>query len=605
MLLGIAIYILLDGFIHSSTFDFLPLLFFGAIFCFYNDSKNLLDWIGRKYLLSYFAAPAELIEIESKLSTEDQEKKELQNYSPQLFSPNPLEVVTYVEDLPILFQVREATLEQNIADVPKLLVMMKAPAYEALRVIKDEAAPKFPTARPVEPKSIAAPINWNRWKCSQFVVDVDVPYYKGLWTPLNYFVNQSYKDVIYQAKRVLRITELIVKRNTEVEHLHLLASQKYESAKKDQAEKWAELKKNDQERVDVFFQAYISEKTEIERLVSLANEVSGEGLLARAEQTLKLEILPSFIPSEFSLKLDVNSKILLLEHQYPDIGALVWIKEVLLKGGLTIKSATQKEAKDAGVPLYPSLSLRLACELARLDKDNIIDAVVVNGWANYTQKSTGQIKRAYCSSLFASKLQLLNLNLAAVDPLVAFLALKGVAARSLDLTPIAPIMRLNTEDKRFVDAKEILSHMANGENLATMDWEDFEHLCRELFEKAFADSGAEVKVTQASRDQGVDAVIFDPDIIRGGKIVVQAKRYTNIVGVSAVRDLYGATMNEGANKGILVTTSHYGPDAYEFAKDKPITLLNGEELLGLLQQYGYSFKIDLVEAKRLNAESGN
>jgi restriction system protein len=144
--------------------------------------------------------------------------------------------------------------------------------------------------------------------------------------------------------------------------------------------------------------------------------------------------------------------------------------------------------------------------------------------------------------------------------------------------------------------------MANGENLAAMDWEDFEHLCRELFEKAFAGSGAEVKVTQASRDQGVDAVIFDPDVLRGGKIVVQAKRYTNTVDVSAVRDLYGALINEGATKGILVTTSQYGPDAYGFAKDKPITLLNGQELLGLLEKYGYHFRIDLAEAKKLNAE---
>ena len=70
--------------------------------------------------------------------------------------------------------------------------------------------------------------------------------------------------------------------------------------------------------------------------------------------------------------------------------------------------------------------------------------------------------------------------------------------------------------------------MLKGETLALMDWEDFEHLCRELFEKAFASSGAEVKVTQASRDKGVDAVIFDPDPLRGGKIIIQAKRYTNI-----------------------------------------------------------------------------
>jgi len=28
-------------------------------------------------------------------------------------------------------------------------------------------------------------------------------------------------------------------------------------------------------------------------------------------------------------------------------------------------------------------------------------------------------------------------------------------------------------------------------------------------------------------------------------------------------------MNEGASKGILVTTSGYRPDAFDFAKDKP------------------------------------
>jgi restriction system protein len=60
-----------------------------------------------------------------------------------------------------------------------------------------------------------------------------------------------------------------------------------------------------------------------------------------------------------------------------------------------------------------------------------------------------------------------------------------------------------------------------------------------------------VKITRASRDHGVDAVAFDPNPIRGGKIVIQAKRYTNTVSVSSVRDLYGTIMNEGANKGIL------------------------------------------------------
>ena len=93
-----------------------------------------------------------------------------------------------------------------------------------------------------------------------------------------------------------------------------------------------------------------------------------------------------------------------------------------------------------------------------------------------------------------------------------------------------------------------------------MRWEDFEHLVRQLFEWEFARNGAEVKVTRASRDRGVDAIVFDPDPLRGGKYIIQAKRYTRLVDVASVRDLYGTVVNEGANRGILVTTSNYGPD---------------------------------------------
>jgi restriction system protein len=135
-----------------------------------------------------------------------------------------------------------------------------------------------------------------------------------------------------------------------------------------------------------------------------------------------------------------------------------------------------------------------------------------------------------------------------------------------------------------------------------MDWEDFEHLIRELFEKEFGESGGEVKITRASRDSGVDAVAFDPDPIRGGKIVIQAKRYTNTVGVSSVRDLYGTVLNEGATKGILVTTTDYGPDAYDFAKGKPLTLLNGGNLLHLLEKHGHKAIIDVKAAKKLMSE---
>jgi len=199
----------------------------------------------------------------------------------------------------------------------------------------------------------------------------------------------------------------------------------------------------------------------------------------------------------------------------------------------------------------------------------------------------------------------LALNLAQVDPKACFKKFKGVAASKLiELRPVKPLVLLNKEDKRFVEGYAVADTLDEKTNLAAMDWLDFENLIREVFEKEFSKGGGEVRITQASRDGGVDAIAFDPDPIRGGKIVIQAKRYTNTVGVSAVRDLYGTVHNEGATKGILVTTSDFGPDAYAFARDKPLTLLSGGNLLHLLEQHGHSAKIDLAEAKRFAAENG-
>ena len=205
-------------------------------------------------------------------------------------------------------------------------------------------------------------------------------------------------------------------------------------------------------------------------------------------------------------------------------------------------------------------------------------------------------------SILVSRDQFLAIDLTRIDPKVCFKSLKGVSAASLaSLAPIAPIMELNKSDRRFVEGRSAANDIDEATNLAEMDWEEFEHLVREVFEKEFGLRGGEVKVTQSSRDGGVDAVAFDPDPISGGKIIIQAKRYTKTVGVSAVRDLYGTTLNEGATKGILVTTADYGPDAYKFASDKPLFLMTGANLLHMLAKHGIKAKIDIRAAREAMA----
>lgn len=230
------------------------------------------------------------------------------------------------------------------------------------------------------------------------------------------------------------------------------------------------------------------------------------------------------------------------------------------------------------------------------DSDSIVTSVLYNGYVTDFSKTTGQLERRLVMSILVNRNQFTDIDLSHVDPKACFKSLKGVSSsRLIDFTPVMPVLRLNKEDRRFIDNRQVI--VGERTNLAAMPWEDFEQLVRDLFESEFSKNGSEVKVTQASRDGGVDAVVFDPDPLRGGKIVIQAKRYTNTIPVSAVRDLYGTVINEGANTGILITTSDYGPDSYEFAKDKPLKLLNGGHLLGLMERNGRQAYINLKEAK--------
>jgi restriction system protein len=147
-------------------------------------------------------------------------------------------------------------------------------------------------------------------------------------------------------------------------------------------------------------------------------------------------------------------------------------------------------------------------------------------------------------------------------------------------------------DPRFIEETDIISGLDQRPNLMDLTPSEFESLITNLFQKM----GLETRLTQASRDGGVDCVAFDPRPIFGGKVVIQAKRYKNTVGVSAVRDLYGTMQNEGASKGILVTTSGYGKASFEFAEGKPIELLSGSNLLYLLAEHaGIEARIEMPD----------
>ncbi len=186
-----------------------------------------------------------------------------------------------------------------------------------------------------------------------------------------------------------------------------------------------------------------------------------------------------------------------------------------------------------------------------------------------------------------------TLNLIDVDPAACLKGLNASLSRSpSELALVKPVLEFDMADPRFVPQSDVRSTLESRPNLMELTPSEFESLITNHFERM----GLETRLTQASRDGGVDCVAYDTRPIFDGKVVIQAKRYKNTVGVSAVRDLFGTTQNEGATKGILVTTSGYGTASFDFANGKPLELIDGANLLYQLQEHtGFEAKIEVPD----------
>jgi restriction system protein len=491
----------------------------------------------------------------------------------------------------------------NIDDVKQLLTSDSISIYDQINMAMNTAT-DYPIEQP-QKQSIPNPPQLKKpEKLDIPEPSIKLPLYEGQFEFLNKYVHAFYKEEIDRVKNAqYKRNKLLEKESKQLEEIDTYYQKSinlYEKLNSDNEKTYKNTLAEWYLHLQVWTESVQSDFIKLKKLQDVFLETN---IVTQTETLLNLIELPIWIPTSFEIKFDSESNILIIEHQFPDLGDIVWKKNVELKSGLSEKPPNQKEIKQVCEIFYPTITLKIAVEIANQLNCQSDVAIVINGWADYTVKATGNKKRAYCATLMAQVDALRELNLKTLDPLVAFNNLKGISARSLELTPITPQLKINYEDKRFVENKDILGKMSDEQNLASMNWEDFEHLCRELFEREFASSGSIVNVTQASRDQGVDAIIIDPHPIRGGRIVIQAKRYVNTVDVSSVRDLYGTLMNEGAMKGILVSTSNFGQDAYAFIQGKPITLINGNELLGLLESHGYKYRINLDEARQFLKDS--
>ena len=110
-----------------------------------------------------------------------------------------------------------------------------------------------------------------------------------------------------------------------------------------------------------------------------------------------------------------------------------------------------------------------------------------------------------------------------------------------------------------------------------------------------------------SGDGGVDGLIRE-DELGLDRLYLQAKRYqpANKVGVDAIRSFAGALDDHGADKGIMITTSGYSPDAIAYTRRnqrKRIILIDGEVLADLMILFNVGVRLQRAfEMKRIDQD---
>lgn len=308
---------------------------------------------------------------------------------------------------------------------------------------------------------------------------------------------------------------------------------------------------------------------------------------------LEASIYPDNFPQHAKLAYISESKQLVIEYDLPPFSVVPEIgsyKYTKTKDEVSTTNRSSAQRKTLYSSIIAQITIRSLHELFEADRTNHLETIIFNGYVDAIDRGTGRKLRECLVTTRVTRDLFLSFDLGKVDPIACLKVMNASVSKTPeDLAPVKPVLEFSMVDPRFIEETDVLSSLDQRPNLMDLKPTEFESLIANLFEKM----GLETRQTQASRDGGVDCVAYDARPILGGKVVIQAKRYKHTVGVSAVRDLYGTLQNEGASKGILVTTSGYGKAAFDFAAGKPIELLSGSNLLYLLETHaGIQAKIE-------------
>lgn len=126
--------------------------------------------------------------------------------------------------------------------------------------------------------------------------------------------------------------------------------------------------------------------------------------------------------------------------------------------------------------------------------------------------------------------------------------------------------------------RRLLEAQSGLDSIAAMGWRDFERLVGEAFRRR----GYTVEETGlGGADGGIDLILRR----NGKRTLVQCKQWRNQkVPVNVVREMYGLLAHHKADAVCISALGGFTADAARFTQGKPIELIDGPALLGMIQE---------------------
>jgi restriction system protein len=308
-------------------------------------------------------------------------------------------------------------------------------------------------------------------------------------------------------------------------------------------------------------------------------------------QVLDASKYPDGFPRQHQVAYRPENQDVVVEFELPPqqvVPTVRGYRYVKMRDAIDPLPRPENEVKQRYARLIACVALRTLHEIFAATPGEVVEAVVFNGRVSTTDRATGKPVRPHLLSVSAERAAFMDLVLAAVEPAACLKRLNAlVSPNPFDMEAVEPFIAFDLKRFRFTDDIDVVAGLDSRPNLLKLSPTEFEHLVRQLF----VAMGAEAWTTIPSKDGGVDAVATSKNLFFGGVCLIQAKRYTGLVGLESVHALTGVMADHNATTGVLVTTSWFGRASEKFANRNRITLVNGAELKQLIKEY---LKMDVI-----------